>query len=247
MRGIVVNLKMGIVIWFIIVYTVNHCIQWTETVLWVEFRVYALSINDMFAIMYNIQFYCISYLRITNNQITLQFSSLSRIPYYLPIIPILISSGIHSISNKQTNKQTNNTSFIYTLCAFRWPHFTISKIPFSYYTSLSPSSSHILIAARLHVLRRQTQQLRPLVSLQHRHQPIVLLRRHLPPTPLPLLPSPRSSAARSLTSATTCTPSSAARSPPPSLPASIPRSDSRTLPAESPSVPPGSVAAAVCV
>ena len=150
---------------------------------------------------------------------------------------------IHSISNKQTN----NTSFIYTLCAFRWPHFTISKIPFSYYTSLSPSSSHILIAARLHVLRRQTQQLRPLVSLQHRHQPIVLLRRHLPSTPLPLLPSPRSSAARSWTSATTCTPSSAARSPPPSLPASIPRSDSRTLPAESPSVPPGSVAAAVCV
>lgn len=67
------------------------------------------------------------------------------------------------------------------------------------------------------------------------------------PSPLPLLPSPRSSAARSWTSATTCTPSSVARSPPPSLPASIPRSDSRTLPAESPSVPPGSVAAAVCV
>ena len=111
MRGIVVYLKMGIVIWFIIVYTVNHCIQWTETVLWVEFRVYALSINDMFAIMYNIQFYCILYLRITNNQITLQFSSLSRIPYYLPIIPILISSGIHSISNKQTNKQTTQVSF----------------------------------------------------------------------------------------------------------------------------------------
>ena len=165
---------------------------------------------------------------------------------HFPIIPVLISSGIHSIS-QQTNKQTINTSFIYTLCAFRWPHFTISKIPFSYYTSLSPSLSHILIAARLHVLRRQTQQLRPLVSLQHRHQPIVLLRRHLPSTPLPLLPSPRSSAARSWTSATTCTPSSAARSPPPSLPASIPRSDSRTLPAESPSVPPGSVAAAVCV
>ena len=106
MRGIVVYLKMGIVIWFIIVYTVNHCIQWTETVLWVEFRVYALSINDMFAIMYNIQFYCISYLRITNNQTTLQFSILSTIPYYLPIIPILISPGIHSIS-QQTNKQTN--------------------------------------------------------------------------------------------------------------------------------------------
>ena len=185
---------MGIVIWFIIVYTVNHCIQWTETVRWVEFRVYALSINDMFAIMYNIQFYCISYLRITNNQTTLQFSSLSRIPHYFPIIPILISPGIHSISqqtNKQTNKQTNNTSFIYTLCAFRWPHFTISKIPFSYYTSLSPSLSHILIAARLHVLRRQTQQLRPLVSLQHRHQPIVLLRRHLPsiPSPSPTFPT----------------------------------------------------------
>ena len=34
----------------------------------------------MFAIMYNIQFYCISYLRITDNQTTLQFSILSRIP-----------------------------------------------------------------------------------------------------------------------------------------------------------------------
>lgn len=61
----------------------------------------------MFAIMYNIQFYCISYLRITDNQTTLQFSILSRIPYYFPIIPILISPGIHSIS-QQTNKQTNN-------------------------------------------------------------------------------------------------------------------------------------------
>ena len=67
------------------------------------------------------------------------------------------------------------------------------------------------------------------------------------PHSLPLPPCRRSSVARSWTSAATCTPSSAASSPPPSLPASTPRSDSRTLPAESPSAPPGSVAAAVCV
>ena len=116
--------------------------------------------------MYNIQFYYISYLRNTDNQTTLTNS-----PYFakspFPIIPILISSDIHS-----TFQQTTTTRSIYTLCAFRRPHFTISKIPFSYYTSLSPSLptyslfilhltlsllTHILIAARLHVLRRQTQ------------------------------------------------------------------------------------------
>lgn len=137
---------------------------------------------------------------ITSNSIAFHTSELPIIkplfnsPYspesHFPIIPVLISPDTHSIS-QQTNKQSINTSFKYTLCAFRWPHFTISKIPFSYYTSLPPSSSHILIAARLHVLRRQTQQLRPLVSLQHRHQPIVLLRRHLPsiPSPSPTFPT----------------------------------------------------------
>ena len=150
---------------------------------------------------------------------------------HFPIIPVLISSGIHSIS-QQTNKQTINTSFIYTLCAFRWPHFTISKIPFSYYTSLSPSSSHILIAARLHVLRRQTQQLRPLVSLQHRHQPIVLLRRHLPsiPSPSPTFPTIISCSKLDISS---------------DVYTFISGAFSATF--ESPSVPPGSVAAAVCV
>ena len=105
MRGIVVYLKMGIVIWFVILYTVNDCIQWTETGLWVEFRVYAFSINDMFAIMYKIQFYCISYQRITNNQTTLQFSILSRIPLPNHSSSHLIRYSLDLPTNKQTNNQ----------------------------------------------------------------------------------------------------------------------------------------------
>lgn len=105
MRRIVVYLKMGIVIWFVILYTVNDCIQWTETGLWVEFRVYAFSINDMFAIMYKIQFYCISYQRITNNQTTLQFSILSRIPLPNHSSSPLTRYSLDLPTNKQTNKQ----------------------------------------------------------------------------------------------------------------------------------------------
>ena len=66
------------------------------------------------------------------------------------------------------------------------------------------------------------------------------------PQPSPRPPFPESSAARSWTSAARCTLSSAAHFPTPSCPASTPRSDSRTRPAESPSVPPAWVAAAVC-
>ena len=84
---------------------------------------------------------------------------------------------LHSIF-QQTNKQSTHDSI--TWCAFlllsSLHHLQDSLfiLPFT----LSPHP-HILVAARLHVLRRQVQQLGSLFSLQHRHQSVVLLRRDL--------------------------------------------------------------------
>lgn len=44
---------MGVIIWCVMVYVVNYCIQWSETLLWVEFSIYAFSIHNVFTFIYN--------------------------------------------------------------------------------------------------------------------------------------------------------------------------------------------------
>ena len=109
---------------------------------------------------------------------------------------IVFSSDLTSNSSKQTSKQHKyqsleailcfpflfSFSFLSSLCLVGSLHHLQDSL-FVLLFSRAPFP-HIVIAARLHVLRRQVQQQRSLLSLQHRHQPVIFLRRNLLSTAL---------------------------------------------------------------